>query len=218
MKHVLPLLAIAAFLAGCDGHIGVGKHVVGSGNRKTEVRQVSDFTAIELGGAIEATVTVGDKPSITLDADDNILPLVLTKSEGGVLRIYTEGSTSAKNPIKATVLVPKLHRVDISGASEVSISGLTTDQFYADLSGASTLVALGEAASVEIEASGASKADLGGVKSKTASINGSGASTIVLASPDKIMGQLSGASTLNHSGNPNVAIATSGASTVKQRS
>src|SRR5688500_9858117 len=66
----------------------------GSGVAKTETRDVAEFTRIEATGSPNVTVTIGDKQSLTIEADDNILPLLTTEVKDGKLVIASEKNTS----------------------------------------------------------------------------------------------------------------------------
>ena len=70
--------------------------VVGSRKAKTEQRQVTEFTAIELSvGTAELVVKKGDTASLKLTWDDNLPPLVRTTVVNGVLEIAVERDSPA---------------------------------------------------------------------------------------------------------------------------
>src|SRR5438874_537424 len=80
-------LLAALFGVGC---VGCGMDVTtvqGSGTRASETRQVDPFSAVDSVGAEDVTITIGAQQSITVEADDNILPLIETKVSNGRLRI-----------------------------------------------------------------------------------------------------------------------------------
>ncbi|HWL48440.1 MAG TPA: DUF2807 domain-containing protein, partial [Acidimicrobiia bacterium] len=52
--------------------------VEGSGNVITESREVSDFNEIVLGGSGRVMVEVTGTESLTIEAEDNIMPLLET--------------------------------------------------------------------------------------------------------------------------------------------
>ena len=65
-------LAVLLVVSAC-GVVG------GSGKVETETRQVSGFTAIDLTGTGEVTIEQGETESLTIEADDNVLPALTSK-------------------------------------------------------------------------------------------------------------------------------------------
>ena len=89
------VVATAAGLVASGGGCGVawdmgGQAVKGNGKMTQEVRKVEDFTSIELGAAIEATVSYGEETTLRVSADENILPLVKTRVHDGRLIVGIE--------------------------------------------------------------------------------------------------------------------------------
>ena len=68
--------------------------VKGSGTLASEVRQVAEFTEVELAGSADVEVTVGGEQKVVVEADDNILPLVETNVVNGRLVIRIKPNNS----------------------------------------------------------------------------------------------------------------------------
>src|ERR1044071_1212535 len=101
MKNILiiGLLIISAIaLPACKF---AGRGITGSGNRKTEKRDLKSFKAIETKGAYEIDVRCQKPATFEIEADDNILPLIKTEVHDGVL---TVGNDETYNSSKAVVL------------------------------------------------------------------------------------------------------------------
>lgn len=77
MRNVLVVSAAAAVtclaLGACD-ELGVGTR--GSGTVITESRDLSDFNEVVLQGSGEVVVTVDGTEALTIEAEDNIMPLL----------------------------------------------------------------------------------------------------------------------------------------------
>src|SRR3954471_16452268 len=71
--------------------------VVGDGRLAHEVRAPGNVSALDINGPLEVNVRVGPAPSLEVEADSNLLPLIRTEVAGGVLRVYTEGSIRSNN-------------------------------------------------------------------------------------------------------------------------
>ncbi len=153
----------------------------GPGNVVTQEMDLADFTAVEVENAFVVDVTESDSFSVTVRVDDDVLDLLDVSKVGDALRIRLKRASRLRNPtLEASVTMPALERLTLSGASRVSLSGFaTTDPVDLELSGASTLDGDLEAGSVDLEASGASRVALEGSAAEM-SIIGSGASTLDL--------------------------------------
>src|SRR5688572_7889502 len=91
--------------------------VTGSGVAKTEARTVDAFLSIDSGGAWNVEVTNGDKVSVSVSGDDNIVPLITTTVKDGKLTIASsQGSLNTKLPIVVKVAMPMLATLKLSGA------------------------------------------------------------------------------------------------------
>src|SRR5437868_6052334 len=72
----LSLVVGAVSLAGCGLGAITGGGVTGSGNLKTEVRQVSNFTQVDFSQVGTLTMEQTGVEGLTITADDNILPIL----------------------------------------------------------------------------------------------------------------------------------------------
>jgi len=59
----------------------------GSGKITTQSRDVSGFDQVSLGGSGELTITQGDKDSLTIEAEDNVMRRIETEVKGDTLFI-----------------------------------------------------------------------------------------------------------------------------------
>jgi hypothetical protein len=172
-------LALTLGLAACDDD---GERMRGSGNVAAEDMAFADFTSVEAGSAFDVEITQSDTFNVTIRVDDNILDLLDVSKAGDTLRIRLKGGTSVTNvTLEATITMPVLDGLNLSGASKANVSGFRSqNQLDIELSGASTLDGDLEAGNVDIEASGASRVTLEGSATEL-TIVGSGASNLDLA-------------------------------------
>lgn len=118
--------------------------IEGSGNIISEARQVSGFDRVTLSGFGDVTIEQGDEESLTVSADDNIMPYVRTEVKNNtlILDFDDKGQNIRFNPtdgIKFSLMIKNLSRIDISGAGSVEVNELETERLLADLSGAGSL-------------------------------------------------------------------------------
>src|SRR6185436_4592669 len=171
------LLGLSA--AGC-GTLDA-KH--GSGNVISESRSVKDFTGIELSGSGKLIIEQSDVESLTISADDNLLPELTSEVHNSKLMLGTRDFINI-NPtgfVTYKLLVKKLNSIGISGGAEIEAKGLRTDSLTVGVSGAGDITITGEADDQKISISGAGKYHASGLKTKKAEVNISGIGSALLA-------------------------------------
>lgn len=195
-------------------NIGFGG-VKGSGNVQTDKRKVDNFKAVEVGGVFIVEITAQKDFSVEVEADENLLPLIKTESDGETLKIETEQRFSTRSPIKLRISAPDVENLHISGASKVSVVNLNNDSFSVDSSGASKIKIEGATKTFMVDMSGASKLEAENFKSENVSVDASGASCATVSVSSDLKVDLSGASKVVYYGSPsNLEKKTSGASSV----
>lgn len=168
------------FQFGPDGHSSYGRNrTKGSGVVKEESRQVSNFSKLVL--ALPATVTVvqGATESLTITADDNLLPLMMTRVSGDELIIEGDRSRgfSTKNEITIRLAVKSLDAVSVKGSGDVIGDQLKGDKFEIAIAGSGNVKfksIRADAFRVGIKGSGDVKVEAFEGKSVDTSIHGSG--------------------------------------------
>lgn len=141
VSKVIPLVGvfvISALLSACgSGGIALGV-TRGSGNVKTESRQVSGITAVQLDTSGDLTLSQGESESLTIEAEDNLLPLLTSDVSSGTLKLGTKPNTgiSATKPIKYTLVVKSLASLELNGSGNIIASDLTSvDKFTVQSNG-----------------------------------------------------------------------------------
>ncbi len=184
--------------------------IEGSGRRATKTVDVKDFTVIKIERSLQADVTRADAFQVRLTADDNILDHIEVVREGSTLRIgLARGSYRLQESPRASITLPILDQIDLSGASRATIQGFESDRpFRAQASGASTLEGSIGAGDVDFDISGASTLKLGG-SARGARMLASGASKLELAGwrvkGEKLIIDVSGASSARLGGSARAA-------------
>jgi len=219
-------LSIAVFTAGCQS-------VAGDGTVSSEVRTVGAFRSLSVGSAITASIIPGSR-SLTLRADENLLPLIETKVDGDTLVIdlapgkridrfttlqatitndVLEGVTASGAAIvTGTATATTDFPLTISGASRTTIDSISSTSVTVDASGASAATLEGAATSAKLTGSGASSIDLRQLPVSTAQLELSGGSQLRAQVSSHVGGSLSGASSATIIGTPTVDVAQSGGS------
>ena len=224
MKKVGLLIFILALTVGIifANLLGFGRirnisfgSIQGSGTLKTEKRDVSGFSKIDAGSAVNIEISFQKDFSVDVEADDNLLEQVKTEVDGDTLKVYTKGRMSTRNPINVRIVMPAIEGLEVSGASKANVSNVMADSLHIEASGASKIKINGEVKELNVDASGASKIDAENLKVVNAEIDASGASGITVFVSGQLNADASGASKIIYFGNPtNVEKSASGASAV----
>jgi hypothetical protein len=179
MKAILMIL-IAALAAELLGSCTIK---VKEENMGTQNYDLKGFNKVEVGGAFEVEIVKSDSFNVTVTADD--FGYIRVEQAGDTLVIKRQGIEwfipFHRQP-KATISLPVLAGLNISGASKGKVEGFQSDtDLDITLSGASHIEAQNIAAGkIEIKVSGASTLS-GEIKAKNdASLEATGASKITL--------------------------------------
>ena len=214
-KNACALVLLLALGSGC-GNLDA-RH--GSGNVISESRTVKDFTGIELSGSGKLIIEQSDVESLTITADDNLLPDLTAEVRNSTLMLGTRDFINI-NPtglVTYKLLVKKLNSIGVSGGAEIDAKGLRTDSLKIGVSGAGDITITGEADDQKISISGAGKYHASGLKSKKAEVDISGIGSALLAVSDQLDVHVSGAGEVEYIGDPKVTEDVSGAGTVRRK-
>lgn len=197
---------------------GTGSAIRGSGNIQTETRSVSGFSRVTLDGVGTLTITQSGTESLSITADDNILPDIDSSITGDTLHLGPKPGVSISNITRLDyrLTVKNLSAITASGAANVDASGIATTSLTVNLTGAGGMTIAGQADSQDVELSGAGSYKARDFATKTATVRVSGAGSATVAVSDHLDALVSGAGSITYYGNPNVTQQITGAGSVKK--
>ena len=208
-------LAIALTLA-TVGVAGCG--LKGSGNPKTETREVEPFHAVDLGGTFELVVHVdpANEQKLEVSGDDNIVPVISTKVSGGTLDVEIDGANLVrpKTPMKIEVWVPNLDEVEVSGSADVDVEGLHGERFELDVSGSADSDLSGTVDTLVVNVSGSGEVEARALMAKDVEVDISGSGKAEVFASDSLDADVSGSGRVRYWGDPGVNSSVSGSGKV----
>jgi hypothetical protein len=232
---LIALLSLAFFISACSTLDDLANRVEGSGNLISEDRSVRGFNRISLSGIGKVNITQGERESLTVTTDDNLMEFIETEVRGNTLNLGFRdiGRLKSFNPsdgITFDLTLVNLNRLDISGAGDINIDQLETDKLTIDLSGAGSLeiqdltadelvtqvsgagsiVAAGQVTGQEITHSGVGTFHAEDLQSDTAFIKISGAGSCTVWVLENLDVKISGLGNVIYYGNPQVSQQVSG--------
>jgi Putative auto-transporter adhesin, head GIN domain len=115
----------------------ISNRVVGSGKIIDDKRSVPAFSKLRVDSAISINARAASAPGVTVRADDNVAPLVLTTVEGDTLIVKLKANTGVRteSPLVVTVDFTRLTQADLRGSGDLNVSGLKGEQFELSLAG-----------------------------------------------------------------------------------
>jgi hypothetical protein len=213
--------------------------VQGSGHLSTQSRQVGHFDGVALGLPATLELHIGNNEGVTVEADDNLQPLIETVVEDGTLKIRAQkrGMHLRAHTLKIVVTARGIERValggtgsivaaplhspklrfDIGGSGSIKVANVQTDALAATIGGSGELKVDGGAArQVSITIAGSGDVDLGRVKADGASVKmaGSGGATVWAAKTLTVT--VAGSGDVNYYGDPAVSQSMLGSGQVRR--
>lgn len=149
---LLALLMLVLITTSCVEDI----FVEGNGHVRTENRYASGFDKVTSSGDFEITIVPGERYSVEVTAESNLLPYIETDVVGNTLKIHTRGLYSLREsePIEVYITTPVLNGLTLSGSGFIQTGSFISDDFYLAISGSGDIDALVTADFVKANVSG----------------------------------------------------------------
>jgi hypothetical protein len=215
------------------------KRVVGNGNLETQDRPIQQAERIKLAGSYDVEITQGPTTSVKVEADENILPYILTRSEDGFLIIKSKDhiSLSTDNTIKIFITTPKLEQVNLAGSGNIigkskftggdkltlKIAGagdmkmeVNTPSIEAEIAGSGSMTLTGETRDQRIRISGVGDYIGEALKSENAVVKIAGSGNVKLFAAATLDVNIAGVGSVYYKGSPVVKQHVAGSGEVKK--
>ena len=149
----------------------------------TETREVKDFDQVKLREYGELIITQGEQESLTIEADEELLPKIQTEVANRKLTIaidqdWIEQLTThlTTRKIKYHLQLKNIQKLEISGAASVKAAKLTADRLELKVGGAANInIRQIQARRLEVELPGTGNLDLAGqADEQTVVVSGAG--------------------------------------------
>ncbi|MDO8365566.1 MAG: head GIN domain-containing protein [Saprospiraceae bacterium] len=217
-------------------HFGFGG-VKGTGPVQNETRTANGFHALDLQISGEVEVRVGEKFSVEVSAQQNILPLLKTEVKDGALLIYWKDNINTAESIKIKVTAPAFDKLSVGGSGSIrvlnalqaekmsmNISGSGEiyslqsdfDQLAVGIDGSGTVELGGKANDLKADISGSGDVKAKGLTANTLKVIISGSGTVTVDVTNSLNASVSGSGEVFYSGSPKVESSVSGSGAVKK--
>jgi hypothetical protein len=243
-RRTLLAACIAAGLA-ATAHVSAsswswaGEQVQGSGRIVKQARQVGNFNGLSLGVPGHVELRIGNTEGLTIEADDNLLPLVETVVEGGTLqirpakrnlnlqsksiRIVVQARSierlalGGSGSIDADALRARKLDVDLGGSGAIRLKGVESDAMAVSLGGSGDLKAAGgTVGKLTVSIGGSGDVDLGRVQARSASVTIAGSGEATVWPRNELSATIAGSGDVNYYGDPQVSKSSVGSGGVRR--
>lgn len=214
-KLFICLMTLSMFV-GCTFTWG---GVRGSGVIKTESREVSGFSAISSKSIGRIIVQQTGKESLTITADDNILPLLESRVTDNILylSIAKDVHMNPNKPIEFVVDVKSLESLKIDGVGSIEAKGIQGKKLAVSLDGVGSMTIAGSVDVLDLNLSGVGSFNGEDFKTKQATVRHDGVGSAVVNVSEQLDATLSGVGSLEYIGSPQIRESKKGLGSIKKR-
>jgi hypothetical protein len=228
---MLALAAFAIVVPAAPVLAGSGwssERVQGSGTIKSETRAVGHFNGVAMSLPGNMELRIGNTEGLTIETDDNLLPLIETVVENGTLKVRPAKRNMNFDARRLKVVVtarsidklalggsgsiesdalraPKMH-IDLGGSGSIKVKGIESESLSVSVGGSGDLkIGAGKAAKLSVSLAGSGDIDLGQVQSIDANVNVAGSGDAKIAVRDNLNVAIAGSGDVNYYGDPKVS-------------
>ena len=219
LSAVLAVLAGAALLLLVARTDDEGTTVIqGSGVPAVDQRDVPSFTAVDLRGANEVAIRMGDEQAVTVSGDDNLIRLVTTEVRDGELVIDNEQSFSTVSPMRVELVVPAVTGAELTGSGTISLTNVDVVDLVVLLSGTGVVSADGRAERLDATLTGSGQLELGDLVASQVTALLAGSGDLRVHATETLDATVSGVGSIQYAGDPeSVTESVTGAGTIAKR-
>jgi hypothetical protein len=200
-------LSTLSIFTGCYFNLGTTTGVRGSGIFKTESRQVDGFSSISFKSEGRVTVQQTGKESLTIEAEDNILPLLESRVADRTLYLGTVKDTDINptKPIHFVVEVKSLESLNIKGVGTVEVKDIQGKRLSISQDGVGSLAIVGSVDMLVLNLSGVGSFQGENFKTKQATVRHDGVGSAVVNVSEQLDATVSGVGSVEYIGSPQVS-------------
>ncbi len=173
----------------------------------TQSNDFTDFDKVEIGGVYEFDVTVGGDYSITISGAPEEMDKIDVSVVDGELILDQDRREKVRRKwrdqgMEATITLPALNAIDVSGIVDGNITGIDAEEFDADFSGVGAVNISGTCGHLDADISGIGDFDASELRCQTADVDVSGIGDVDVYAGDEIDISVSGIGDVDIHGSP----------------
>ncbi|KAB8155228.1 DUF2807 domain-containing protein [Kordia sp. TARA_039_SRF] len=221
IARFIAIAILSLFMTSCNFNFGSG--IKGNRNVVSEERDAEEsFTVIKASEGLDVYITQSETASIEVEADENVIGLIATDINNGVLKIHTEKnigrckskkvhvslpviekiiSTSGADVFSTSIIIAEMLEVKSNSGADVKLEVEAESIICSTSSGADIKIA-GTADSLEATASSGSDIIAKDLTVKNCNASASSGADVTVYVTEKLVASSSSGGDVNYYGNP----------------
>ena len=179
-----------------------GPVVEGSGVRTQEDRELDQFDGVDIATSADFKISRGEKSSIGIAGDDNIVPLISTEVRDGILFVFVPHSYATNNKLQMLITTPGVRRVAINGSADGFLDAVTEDAVDVAISGSGDLGGIGTVDQLNVTIAGSGGVLLHRLRAKQARVTINGSGDAEVHATESLNATVNGSGDVKYSGTP----------------
>jgi hypothetical protein len=175
-------------------------------NVTKESRDVSGFDEVELRGVGNLSIEQTGSESLSVEAQEDVLPKLTTKVVKHRLIISLKPNTTihTTEPINYNLTVKDLSALKVLGSANVEAEGISTDRLAVTINGAADVRMSGKADEQQINILGSGDYQAENLESKEVTIDVMGSGSAIVKVSEELDAEVSGIGSVEYIGDPTV--------------
>lgn len=190
--------------------------IQGSGVKAVETRTVGSFDSISIGGSQQLEIRAGEQFTLSVEGDDNIVPLIDTPVVGTTLDISSHQSYSSSQPVVVRVTMPTVRGIKVHGSADVDFDGMTSDSLDVVVSGSGSIGGKGIFRELHVNVSGSGDVDARECTVTSADCVIAGSGHVQLPTLESLKVSVAGSGDVEYRGSPEIEQVIAGSGSVRK--
>ncbi|MBG9386519.1 head GIN domain-containing protein [Caenimonas aquaedulcis] len=236
---LVAVLAAASALAAGPAWLTGSETVKGNGVVKKQDRALGRFTGVAVSLPAEVEVRIGNAESVTIETDENLLPLVATRVDNGTLEIRPVRERLSLEPrtLKVVVTARQIEELAVGGSGTITTDPLKSKNLELHVGGSGSIhvksaesdsvsAAMGGSGSVkvgggttrklEIAIGGSGGVQAGELKADKVEVSIGGSGDVTVWAREKLDVSVAGSGDVSYWGDPKLRTAVVGSGSMKR--
>jgi hypothetical protein len=116
------LLALSFLFIGCVDAQFWGER--GNGNVQKQDREISSFSAIAASSGLDVYIVQGDKESLRVETDENLMEYIITEVKGDKLICKVDGSIRSSSKMAVYITLVDVNEIHVSSGADLETQNL----------------------------------------------------------------------------------------------
>lgn len=218
------------------GYVHLGSGVTGEGEMRTESRTVSEFYGVSSSVPGRVEVSQSSQYAVEVRTYNNLLPLLKTDVEGGILKIYFDENVNEIGDLVIKVSMPSVEVLKVAGSGDIQamtpfkgesltlavsgsgnmdISQMEYAKLKCSIAGSGEVEAGGNVQSAQTDVAGSGNLNGKALSAKSLDANIAGSGSVYMNVIEVIDGSVAGSGSVYYGGQPVVKLSVSGSGSIE---